>query len=208
MAKRSKSSQRWLNEHFTDPYVARAQQDGYRSRAVYKLQELDQRYGLLRAGMRVLDLGAAPGGWTQYVVARVGAGGRVVASDILPLDPVPGALLVTGDFREETVLQQIMAALGDLPVDLVLSDMAPNMSGTGSVDQPRAMYLSELALDLALKVLQPKGSFVVKVFQGEGSDAFLRDLRQQFRSVLVRKPEASRPRSREVYVLARELRDV
>jgi len=208
MAKRSKSSQRWLQEHFDDLYVARAQQEGYRSRAVYKLEELDRRYTLLRTGMRVLDLGAAPGSWSQYAAARVGVQGEVVASDILPLEPIPGVVTVFGDFREDAVLQQIFAALARKPVDLVLSDMAPNMSGAGAVDQPRAMYLVELALELSLQVLKPNGGFCVKLFQGEGSDAFLKNLRGCFRSVLVRKPEASRPRSREVYVLARELRSV
>jgi 23S rRNA (uridine2552-2'-O)-methyltransferase len=208
MAKRTKSSQRWLQEHFDDPYVARAQQEGYRSRAVYKLIELDRRDRLFQPGMRIVDLGAAPGGWSQYAAERVGRHGFVVASDILPMDPIPGVEIVSGDFREESVLAAILACLGDQPADLVISDMAPNLSGTGAVDQPRAMYLCELAADLALRILKPGGAFLVKVFQGEGSDEFLRQLRGRFRRVAVRKPEASRPRSREVYVLARELRDV
>jgi 23S rRNA (uridine2552-2'-O)-methyltransferase len=208
MAKRSKSSQRWLREHFDDPFVARAQQEGYRSRAVYKLAEIDRRDQLLRPGMRVVDLGAAPGGWSQYAMERVGRSGRVVASDILPMDPVPGVDIVTGDFHEESVLAAILAHLGGEPADLVLSDIAPNLSGTDAVDQPRAIYLCELALDLAVRVLKPNGAFLVKVFQGQGSDEFLRAVRKRFSRVVVRKPEASRPRSREVYVLARGLRDV
>lgn len=208
MAKRSKSSQRWLREHFDDPFVARAQQEGYRSRAVYKLAEIDRRDQLLRPGMRVVDLGAAPGGWSQYAMERVGRPGRVVASDILPMDPVPGVDIVTGDFHEESVLAAILAQLGGEPADLVLSDIAPNLSGTDAVDLPRAIYLCELALDLAVRVLKPNGGFLVKLLQGQGSDEFLRAVRNRFSRVVVRKPEASRPRSREVYVLARGLRDV
>ncbi|AHE99027.1 23S rRNA (uridine(2552)-2'-O)-methyltransferase RlmE [Thioalkalivibrio paradoxus] len=208
MPKRSKSSQRWLKEHFDDRFVARAQQQGYRSRAVFKLEEIDRRDRLLHRGLRVVDLGAAPGGWSQYAADRVGPTGRIVASDILPMDPIPGVSIVTGDFRENAVLERILEALGDEPADLVLSDMAPNLSGTDAVDQPRAIHLCELALDLALRVLKPNGDFLVKLFQGQGSDDYLRELRLRFRRVVVRKPEASRPRSREVYVLARELRDV
>jgi len=208
MAKRSKSSQRWLREHFDDPFVVRAQQEGYRARAVYKLAEIDRRDHLLGPGMRVVDLGAAPGGWSQYAMERVGRSGRVVASDILPMDPIPGVDIVTGDFREEPVLNAILAQLGGEPADLVLSDIAPNLSGTDAVDQPRAIYLCELALDLSVRVLKPNGAFLVKLFQGQGSDEFLREVRKRFSRVVVRKPEASRPRSREVYVLARGLRDV
>ena len=208
MSKRSKSSQRWLREHFDDPFVARAQQEGYRSRAVYKLAEIDRRDRLLRPGLRVVDLGAAPGGWSQYAAEKVGAAGRVVGSDILAMEPIPGVEIVTGDFREDTVLLAILERLGGEPADLVLSDIAPNLSGMDAVDQPRAMHLCELALDLAVRVLKPNGAFLVKVFQGQGSDDFLRELKQRFRRVTIRKPEASRGRSREVYVLARELRDV
>ena len=208
MAKRSKSSQRWLREHFDDPFVVRAQQEGYRARAVYKLAEIDRRDHLLGPGMRVVDLGAAPGGWSQYAMERVGRSGRVVASDILPMDPIPGVDIVTGDFREEPVLNAILAQLGGEPADLVLSDIAPNLSGTDAVDQPRAIYLCELALDLSVRVLKPNGAFLVKLFQGQGSDEFLREVRTRFVRVVVRKPSASRPRSREVYVLARGLRDV
>ncbi|MFO8153020.1 23S rRNA (uridine(2552)-2'-O)-methyltransferase RlmE [Thioalkalivibrio sp.] len=208
MAKRSKSSQRWLKEHFDDAFVTRARQEGYRSRAVYKLAEIDRRDQLLRPGLRVVDLGAAPGGWSQYAADRVGPSGRVVSSDLLAMDPIPGVEIVPGDFREEAVLRRILDALGDGPADLVLSDIAPNLSGVDAVDQPRAIYLAELALDLAGGILKPNGAFLVKVFQGQGSDDFLRELRRRFHRVSIRKPEASRPRSREVYVLARGLRDV
>jgi 23S rRNA (uridine2552-2'-O)-methyltransferase len=208
MAKRSKSSQRWLREHFDDPFVARAQQEGYRSRAVYKLVEIDRRDQLLRPGLRVVDLGAAPGGWSQYAAERVGPSGQVVASDILDMEPIPGVEIVTGDFHEESVLNAILEQLGGEKADLVVSDIAPNLSGTDAIDQPRAVYLCELALDLAVRVLKPNGAFLVKVFQGQGSDEFMSELRRRFVRVVVRKPEASRPRSREVYVLARGLRDV
>ncbi len=208
MPKRSRSSQRWLKEHFDDPYVQRAQQEGYRGRAVYKLQEIDERDRLLKPGMRVVDLGAAPGGWTQYAARKIGRKGVLVASDILPMDPVPGAEIVIGDFREDAVLDAILASLGDEGADLVLSDMAPNLTGTDAVDLPRSIHLCELALDLAMRVLNPQGAFLVKLFQGEGSDAYLVEVRRRFRTVKVRKPKASRPRSREVYVLARGPRDV
>lgn len=201
--KRSKSSSRWLKEHFDDQYVKRAQQEGYRSRAVYKLLELNAKEPLLRPGMTVIDLGAAPGSWSQLAADIVGRHGRVVALDILPMDPLPGVDIVQGDFREEAVLQQLLAVVGEHPVDVVLSDMAPNISGMTSVDLPRAMYLVELALDLCRLVLKPGGDFVVKVFQGPGSDDFVRTLRQSFAKVTIRKPAASRPRSREVYMVAR-----
>ncbi len=203
---RSKSSRRWLDEHHRDPFVRAAQQAGYRSRAVFKLRELDERHGLLRPGMTVLDLGAAPGGWSQYAAERLAGRGRIVASDILPMEPLPGVEFVQGDFREQAVFEALLAALDGQPVDLVFSDMAPNMSGMDAVDQPRAMYLAELALDLATRVLAPRGTFLVKLFQGEGFDAFVRDLRQRFQNVSVRKPKASRPRSREVYALARHFK--
>ncbi|MGB1008487.1 MAG: 23S rRNA (uridine(2552)-2'-O)-methyltransferase RlmE [Thiolinea sp.] len=200
---RSKSSQRWLREHFDDEYVKKAQQDGYRSRAIYKLQEIQEKDRLIKPGYKVVDLGAAPGGWSQYASQLVGKHGRVVASDILPIDPLPFVEFVLGDFREDAVLQELLTVLGDEKADLVISDMAPNMSGMDAVDQPRAMYLCELALDMAQQVLKPGGDFVVKLFQGEGSEAFLKDVRNHFKQVKVRKPSASRPRSREVYVLAR-----
>lgn len=199
---RSKSSQRWLGEHFSDPYVKQAQQEGYRSRAVYKLKEIQEKDHILRPGMQVVDLGAAPGGWSQYATQMVGQRGRVVASDILPIDPLPLVEFVQGDFREDAVLQAILACLDGAKADIVISDMAPNMSGMDAVDQPRTMHLCELALDMANQVLKPNGTFLVKLFQGEGAEAFLREVRSHFRVVKIRKPAASRPRSREVYVLA------
>ncbi|HPQ94886.1 MAG: 23S rRNA (uridine(2552)-2'-O)-methyltransferase RlmE [Thiothrix sp.] len=198
---RSRSSQRWLREHFDDEYVRRARQDGFRSRAVYKLQEMQEKDHLLFPGCRVLDLGAAPGGWSQYASRLVGSRGRVVASDILPLDPLPFVEFVQGDFQHPLVFEQLLALLGEDRTDLVISDMAPNMSGMGAVDQPRAIYLCELALDMAGRVLKPDGGFLVKLFQGEGSDRFVQQVREHFRVVKIRKPSASRPRSREVYVL-------
>lgn len=198
---RSKSSHKWLREHFDDEYVKKAQQEGYRSRAVYKLKEIQDKDHLLRPGTKVVDLGAAPGGWSQVAVQLVGRTGRVVASDILPIEPIPNVEFVLGDFREEAVLNELLNLLGDEKADLVLSDMAPNMSGMEAVDQPRAIYLCELALEMAQQVLKPGGSFLVKLFQGDGSDKFLKELRQHFKTVKIRKPSASRPRSREVYVL-------
>jgi 23S rRNA (uridine2552-2'-O)-methyltransferase len=200
---RSKSSNRWLQEHFNDAYVKRAQQEGYRSRAVFKLLEIQDKDNLLRPGMTVVDLGAAPGGWSEVAARLVGERGRVVALDILPMDPVAGVEFIQGDFREDAVLERLMECVGNRPVDLVMSDMAPNISGTKAVDQPRAMYLAELALDLARQVLAPGGDFLVKVFQGEDFDAYLREARRSFGKVMIRKPKASRARSREVYLLAR-----
>ena len=200
MAK-SKSSRRWLSEHFDDQYVKMAQQQGLRSRAAYKLMELDEKYHLLRKGMRVVDLGSAPGSWTQVVQRTLGDSGQIMALDILAMDPLPGVSFIQGDFTEHEPLALLEEMLQGHNVDLVLSDMAPNMSGMGAVDQPRAMYLAELALDFAEKWLDPGGSFVVKVFHGEGFDDFVRQTRTMFEKVQVRKPEASRPRSREVYVL-------
>jgi 23S rRNA (uridine2552-2'-O)-methyltransferase len=199
---RSKSSHKWLREHFDDEYVKKAQQEGYRSRAVYKLKEIQDKDHVLRPGIKVVDLGAAPGGWSQVAVQLVGRTGRVVASDILPIDPITNVEFVLGDFREESVLNELLNLLGDDKADLVLSDMAPNMSGVDAVDQPRAIYLCELALEMAQQVLKPGGAFLVKLFQGDGSDKFLKDVRQHFKTVKIRKPSASRPRSREVYVLA------
>lgn len=200
---RSKSSGRWLKEHFDDEYVKRAQQEGYRSRAVYKLLEINEKDRLLKPEMTVVDLGAAPGGWSQVAADCVGDKGRVVALDILPMDPLPGVEFVHGDFREQEVLDRLLALLEGRPVDLVMSDMAPNISGMRSVDLPRAMYLVELALELCRAVLRPGGDFVVKVFQGPGFDEFMRAVRSSFGKVSIRKPAASRPRSREVYVVAR-----
>lgn len=200
---RSKSSHRWLREHFDDEYVKRAQREGYRSRAVFKLQEIQEKDHILKPGMAVVDLGAAPGGWSQYALAQVGGKGTVVAMDILPMEALPEVTFVQGDFREDTVLEALLTALDGREIDLVMSDIAPNISGMDAVDQPRAMYLAELAVDFADRVLRPGGSLLVKVFQGEGFDEFVRDLRQRFDRVTIRKPKASRARSREVYALAR-----
>lgn len=203
---RSKSSQRWLREHFDDQWVAKAQAEGYRSRASFKLLEIHEKDKLFRPGMRVLDLGAAPGGWSQVAARLVGSRGTVVASDILAMDAIPDVSFVQGDFREQDVYEQITALLGEQKVDLVMSDMAPNMSGNKAVDLPRAMYLAELALDMAVNVLQPRGMFLVKVFQGEGFDEYRRTLQGAFKKVVSRKPAASRPRSTEVYQLGSTLK--
>ncbi len=209
---RSKTSQTWLKEHFDDVYVKRAQQEGYRSRAVYKLLEINKKDQLLKPGMTVIDLGAAPGSWCQVAAdivttnAKAQKDGRVIALDILPMDPLPDVDIILGDFREDEVLAELLAKVGDNKVDLVMSDMAPNISGERSVDGPRAMYLVELTLDLARQILKPGGDMLVKVFHGQGSEAFLKELRTCFDKVVVRKPEASRPRSREVYMLGRAFR--
>jgi len=200
---KSVSSERWLKEHFDDQYVKKSKQLGYRSRASFKLLEMDEKDHLFRPGMTVVDLGAAPGGWSQIAADKVGDKGRVVASDILPMDAMAGVEFVQGDFTEEQVLERILAALGDAPADLVISDMAPNMSGMSAIDQPAAMYLVELALDMAREVLKPGGTFLAKVFQGEGFDNYHADLKQSFSKVVTRKPDASRARSREVYLLAK-----
>ena len=200
--KRSKSSRDWLDRHFRDEYVKRAQAEGYRSRAAYKLLELQQRERILKPGQTVVDLGAAPGGWSQIARQLVGTGGRVLALDILPMDPIAGVEFIQGDFREQAPLERLRELLKGDGVDLVLSDMAPNVSGISVVDQPKAIYLCEIALDLAKEVLRPGGSFVVKVFQGEGFDSFLREMRNSFSRVVIRKPDASRPKSREVYLVA------
>ena len=200
---RSKSSGRWLQEHFDDEYVKKAQKDSYRSRAVYKLLEIDEKDHLLKPGMTVVDLGAAPGSWSEVAAQRVGEKGRVIALDILPMDSLPGVTFIQGDFREEGPYNALLEALGDSPVDLVMSDMAPNISGMKAVDQPRAMYLAELALELARKVLKPGGDLLVKAFNGEGIDAYKQELRKDFKKLIVRKPRSSRPRSPEIYLLAR-----
>jgi 23S rRNA (uridine2552-2'-O)-methyltransferase len=200
---RSKSSKRWLAEHFDDPYVKLAQQKGLRSRSAFKLQELQDRYQLIRWGMTVVDLGAAPGGWCQVAQPLVGSGGKVCALDVLEMEPLSGVDFILGDFTEEAALLQLEQALGEKRVDLVLSDMAPNMSGMAAVDQARAMYLAELALEFVKSHLKPGGDFVVKLFQGADFDAFVRQVRTLFRKVQVIKPKASRPRSKEVYLLAR-----
>ncbi|MDP6967835.1 MAG: 23S rRNA (uridine(2552)-2'-O)-methyltransferase RlmE [Gammaproteobacteria bacterium] len=199
---RSKSSGRWLKEHFDDPYVKQSQQDGYRSRASYKLLEMSKRDRLIRPGMTVVDLGAAPGGWTQVAMELVGDKGTVIASDILAMDPIAGVTFVEGDFTEQSVYDEIIMALNGRKADLVISDMAPNMSGNPAIDQPKSMYLVELALDMSRHILKPGGSFLAKVFQGEGFDELLRETRSSFVKVQSRKPGASRSRSREVYQLA------
>jgi len=206
--KRSASSKRWLHEHRSDTYVKQARHEGYRSRAVYKLEELDQRDHLLKPGISIVDLGAAPGGWCQYVQRRLGDKSRIVALDVLPMDPIPGVTFIQGDFRDATVLEALEAAVGEAKVDLVLSDMAPNISGVDAADQAGTVHLAELALEFAQARLKPGGAFVAKLFQGEGFDEFLRQLRQSFRKVALRKPKASRPRSREIYLVARGLRVV
>ncbi len=200
------SSRRWLAQHEADPYVLAARREGYRSRASYKFLELDRRYRILRPGQRVVDLGAAPGGWSQVAAERVGPQGQVWACDLLPMAPVPGVWFVQGDFTDAEVLATLRDAIGGAAIDVVISDMAPNISGMRSVDQPRAMYLVELALEFAREFLKPGGVWVAKVFQGEGSDVLLREVRKAFRQVRVCKPEASRAESREVYWVAEEFR--
>ncbi len=201
MAK-SKSSKGWLKEHFNDEFVQRSQQDGFRSRAIYKLIEIDEKDRLIKPGMTVIDLGAAPGGWSEYAVKKIGAKGKLIALDILPMEPIPGVDFIEGDFREDDVFEQLMELTGDLPADLVISDMAPNISGMESVDIPRAYYLCELALDFARQVLKPGGGILVKLFQGEGFDEYHKELKHSFSRVVMRKPRASRARSREIYALA------
>jgi 23S rRNA (uridine2552-2'-O)-methyltransferase len=203
---KSKSSNDWLREHFDDPYVKKAQKAGYRSRATFKLEEIDQKDKLIRPGIAVVDLGSAPGGWSDYALRRVGDKGKVIALDILPMTPLTGVHFIQGDFREDSVLNELNAILNGQQLDLVLSDMAPNITGVGAIDQPSSMYLVELALDFALENLSKQGLFLVKVFQGEGFDAFLKMMRDSFQKVVTRKPDASRARSREVYLLGRGLK--
>lgn len=203
---RSKTSKAWMQEHVNDPYVRRAQAEGMRSRAAYKLQQLAERDKLLRPGMTVVDLGAAPGGWSQVAGRVAGDGGRVVAVDLLDMTPVAGVTFIRGDFGEDAVLAEVEQAIGGGGVDLVLSDMAPNISGVASVDQARSVGLAELALDFAVNHLKPQGNFLVKVFQGSGFEALVADIRRKFVQVMIRKPEASRSRSSEVYVVAKGLK--
>lgn len=200
--KKSKSSRQWLDRHFRDEYVKRAQAEGYRSRAAYKLLELQERDKLLKPGQAVVDLGAAPGGWSQIAQRIVGPGGRVLALDILPMEPIAGVEFIQGDFREQEPLDRLRHLLNGEPVDLVISDMAPNVSGMTAVDQPKTIYLCEIALDLAREILRPGGGFIVKIFQGVGFDAYVRELRGSFARVVTRKPQASRTKSREVYLVA------
>ena len=202
MGKKKSSSRAWLKEHHDDIFVQRAQKEGYRSRAVYKLLEINDKDQVIRRGMSVLDLGSAPGSWSQIAGEIVGDAGRVVATDILPMDTLPDVVVIQGDFTEQETYDRVLAALGGQPLDVVLSDMAPNMSGLQEVDQPRAMYLVELATELAERALAPGGAFIAKVFQGEGFEVWYREIRARFDRVVTRKPSASRPRSREVYIVA------
>ena len=208
MARRSKSSERWLREHFSDPFVKRAQAEGWRSRAVFKLEQIDQRERLLKPGMVVLDLGAAPGAWSQYVRRRLGTSGRVVATDLLPMEPLAGVEFLQGDFREDAVFQQLKNTLGAAGVDLLLSDMAPNMSGMDAIDAPRGMYLAELALDMAREVLKPGAGALIKVLQAAGFEELVAVARTRFGRVRCLKPDASRSRSPETYLLASGMRMV
>jgi 23S rRNA (uridine2552-2'-O)-methyltransferase len=200
---RSKSSSRWMQEHFEDEYVKMAQALGYRSRAVFKLKEIQDKDQLIKPWMNIVDLGAAPGGWSQFARKLLGKKNKLVALDILPMDALDGVDFIQGDFREETVLEQLFAVLHGAPVNLVMSDMAPNMSGNKGVDLPRAIYLGELALDAAKTVLSKDGSFLVKLFHGEGFESFHNEVQSHFSKVVIRKPKASRPRSNEVYILAK-----
>jgi len=206
--KRSNSSSRWLAEHEADEYVLKARKLGYRSRASFKLLEIQEKDRLIKPGMVVVDLGAAPGGWSQIARPLLGSKGRLIALDILPMEPLKDVEFILGDFREEAVLHQLETAVGEQAVDLVLSDMAPNISGIGAADQASSLYLCELALDFCDAHLKKAGVLVVKVFQGEGFDAYLKAVRDRFDSVTIRKPKASRPRSREVYLVARSYRRV
>jgi 23S rRNA (uridine2552-2'-O)-methyltransferase len=208
VAKKSKGNNRsaWMQEHLDDPYVQQANAEGWRSRAVYKLQEIDRKDRLIRPGMRIVDLGAAPGGWSQYASHKLKGKGQVIATDILLMDSLPDVTFIQGDFTEQAVFDELVSMLQGNASDLVMSDMAPNMSGMKAMDQPRSMYLVELALDLATQVLSREGIFLAKVFQGEGFEALMKDLRGRFISVSSRKPAASRARSREIYLLAKGIR--
>ncbi|MDD5330844.1 MAG: 23S rRNA (uridine(2552)-2'-O)-methyltransferase RlmE [Sulfuricella sp.] len=199
--KRTKTSKAWMSEHVNDPYVQRAKQEGYRSRAAYKLLEIADRDHLLKPGMRVVDLGATPGGWSQVVAQKLAGQGRAIALDLLEMAPLAGVAFIQGDFRDDAVLAQLVEALDGRPVDLVISDMAPNISGIGIADQARSMHLAELALEFAERHLKPGGNFLVKVFQGEGFDDYVRAMRGCFRQVATRKPKASRDRTSETYLL-------
>jgi 23S rRNA (uridine2552-2'-O)-methyltransferase len=200
---RTKSSGRWLQRHVSDPYVKRAQKEGARSRSMYKLEELDQTDRLLQPGMTVVDLGSTPGGWSQYAVRRLGGRGRVLAVDILPMEPLPGVDFLLGDFTDPQVLDSLKRRLGDTRVDLVISDMAPNITGVASRDQAQAIYLAELALEFAAETLKPGGNLVVKTFQGEGFNELHRTIKSRFGKLLTRKPKASRAESREIYLLGK-----
>ena len=205
MAKKG-SSRRWMHEHLSDEFVKKAQKEGYRSRAVYKLLEIIEKNSIIKNGDKVLDLGAAPGGWSQVAAKFVGSRGKVIASDILPIDEIDGVDFLQGDFTEQAVYDDLLVMTDGTKIDVVLSDMAPNMSGQLSVDQPKSIYLAELAINMAIKSLKPNGSFIVKVFQGDGFDTFVQNARKTFQKVSVIKPKASRPRSKEVYLLASQLK--
>jgi len=200
---RSKSSSEWLQEHFKDQYVLKSQQEGYRSRAAYKLLQIQEKDRIIKPGMNVVDLGSAPGGWSQVARQFVGSKGKVVALDILPMDQLAQVEFIQGDFQEDSVLEELLKVLNNAPVDLVISDMAPNVTGVKAVDQPKSMYLLELAIDLADQVLKPQGALLMKVFQGEGFQPLLAELRKRYQKVISRKPDASRSRSSEVYLLAK-----
>lgn len=200
---KSKSSRRWLLEHFDDPYVKLAQQKGYRSRAAFKLLEIQEKDKIITKGMTVVDLGAAPGSWSEIVAKLVGPKGKVFALDILPMSDLPNVSFLQGDFTESEVFEKLLNMIDNRKVDLVISDIAPNISGMNEVDQPKAMYLAELAADFAKSVLKEGGAFLVKVFQGEGFDLYLKNMRAEYSKVQIRKPQASRPRSKEVYLLAK-----
>ena len=206
MKRRSRSSARWLKEHFADPYVRKAQSEGWRSRAVFKLEEIDRRAKLLKPGAVCLDLGAAPGAWSQYAARRVGGSGRVVATDILAMPELPGVEFVQGDFREPEIFDQVVGLLPGRQVDVVLSDMSPNLSGVDAIDQPRSMYLAELALEMATRILKPGGHALIKVFQGSGFVELMQAARGRFGRVKLLKPQASRARSPEIYLLAMQFR--
>ncbi len=201
---RSKSSKRWLKEHFDDVFVKKAQSEGFRSRAVYKLQEVDEKEKLIQPGMTIVDLGAAPGGWSQYATEKLNGRGTIIALDILPMDSLPDVQFIQGDFREDEVLEELKRHVPDKGVDLVLSDMAPNMSGNPGIDIPRAMYLAELAFDFSEAMLNPGGTLFIKLFHGEGFDDLVKNARKLFKKVVIRKPSASRSRSRETYLLAKD----
>ena len=201
---RTKSSTRWLREHFNDPYVKQAQKEGYRGRAAYKLIELNKKYKILKPGQTVIDLGAAPGSWCQVTHTLIGTSGKIIALDLLPMDSLPGTTIITGDFSSDEIYQQLLDTLQGEPVDVILCDIAPNMSGIKSVDQPRGMYLLELVFDFVLKALKPKGHFLTKGFQGAGFDVFAKNLRTHFTHVHFVKPEASRDRSPEIYLVCLE----
>jgi 23S rRNA (uridine2552-2'-O)-methyltransferase len=204
----NKSSRKWLKEHFSDPYVKKAQQAGYRSRAVFKLLEIQEKDHLFKPGMTVIDLGAAPGGWSQVVVKLIQPQGKVFALDLLPMQPISGVSFFQGDFTEQAILDKLLTEINEVKVDWVISDMAPNTSGNESIDVPRSLYLAELALEFSLSILKSEGGFLVKVFQGEGFDAFLSTIKRNFKQVNIRKPKASKSRSREIYIVGKKLKTV